>query len=66
MIAMIPAAKMPELIDPEHSCVSRPRKVVATTPNQAGTKQQTSFRLIGKPVAFITFQIVTEVICMPG
>jgi hypothetical protein len=36
------------------------------TPNHAGTRQHTSFRLITVPKCGSAFQMATEVICMPG
>ena len=47
-IAMISAAAAPETYDCVHSPVRSPRKTVAEMPNHAGTKQQTSLRLIGR------------------
>ena len=66
-IDMIPAATAPDAYEFEHSAVSSPRKHVAETPNHAGTKTHTSFS--DMPffiVAFMAFQMATEVICMPG
>ena len=67
-MAMIMHAAAPAVAEPEHSPVSRPRRMEAETPNHAGTKQHTSLRVIAHlpPSALSAFQMATEVICMPG
>ena len=65
-IAMMIDAAAPAEREPEHSAASRPRNQVAETPNQAGIRQHTSFRLIGLPSAFSARLSATAVICMPG
>ena len=68
-IAITAAAKMPAFAELAASAAISPSNRVALTPNQHGTKQQTSFRLIlsdATPVALSSRQIATDVICMPG
>eukprot|EP00967_Tisochrysis_lutea_P110786 scaffold173633_cov27-Tisochrysis_lutea.AAC.4 len=67
MTAMMAAAATPALHVPVHSAVRAPSASVALTPNQAGTRQQTSLRESGARMkSGSSFQMATEVICMPG
>jgi len=55
-------------LSPLHSAVSSPVSAVATAPNHAGKKTQTSLSDIrnDSPIAPSVLQMVTAVTCMPG
>ena len=66
-IAIVAAAAAPEAtLQPAASYASMPVWRLAMTPNQTGTKAQTSLRLMLPPAAAIAFQSTTAEICMPG
>ena len=67
-MAMTSAAMTAEVALPLHSAVRKATRQVATPPNQAGKKTQTSLRLMRQPSpsAPSDFQIATAVTCMPG
>jgi len=66
MMAMISAEATPAFTERVVSYVSIPRKNVATTPNHAGVKTQTSFKLMSTPKCCNPCQIQTDANCMPG
>ena len=68
MMLMTNAATTADVPLPLHSAVRNATRSVATAPNHAGKKTQTSFRLIRyeSPSALRARQMLTAVTCMPG